>query len=69
MALKEQSTYSDNIQRGQDGTAGYQWIDKSNDIRLFYVKKEGESKEQSAATDNQLTTWPFPESGAVLTDR
>ena len=69
MALKEQNTYSDNIQRGQDGTAGYQWIDKSNDIRLFYVKKEGESKEQSDATDNQLTTWTFPESGTALNDR
>jgi hypothetical protein len=36
---------------------------------LCFVKKEGESKEQSIATDNQLTTWTFPESGAVLTDR
>lgn len=48
---------------------GQNYFDVGFNRALFYVKKEGESKEQSAATDNQLITWPFPESGAVLTDR
>ena len=35
----------------------------------FFMLRRKVKVKQSAATDNQLTTWPFPESGAVLTDR